>query len=248
MSAEENPEGEDEIDGELEDEPPATVQRTPTVLLLDTSYSMKQKSRNESGEKKQDIEHVIDGLSYFKEELGKVDHAKTRVDVAIFSFGGDVSVAQDPISFDGWDSEDLDLEATGQTPMGEAIQKGIKMAEKMKSSHRSDGIPVNRPLIWLLTDGEPTDMDEGDQTWNHVQDLLDEGTTDKHFKFFAMGVGDDANMDVLESLVSVTDEDAIHLAEGNFIEFFQILSNSLDDHSDETNDNEPSAQRPTSST
>ncbi|PHQ43980.1 hypothetical protein Z052_01195 [Halorubrum sp. C191] len=226
MSAEEEEDGLGPVD--------PTLERTPTVLILDTSYSMTHETNGESR-----IDQLNEGLEFFKDEIAEHDHAKTRVDIALATFGGDVTVEQDFTTFEDWDPPKLD--AGGGTPMGEAIETAVKLDEERKEEYRNNGISYNRPIIWLLTDGGPTDMDEGDQTWNRVQDMLEQGTDESHFLFFAMGIGDEANMDVLNELVSVTDEDAIELEEGKFMEVFRIASNSLQKQS-EPGDEEISPQ------
>lgn len=192
-----------------------TLERTPTVLILDTSNSM-------TGSR---IDQLNDGLEYFDREISEHDHAEARVDLAIVTFGNGVTVEQEFTTFEGWDPPKLD--AGGLTPMGEAIEKAVKLDEERKKEYRKNGISYNRPLIWLLTDGEPTDMDEGDQTWNRVQDMLEHGINENHFLFFAMGIGDEADMDTLNELVSMTDRDAEALEEGMFMDLFQTVSNSL---------------------
>lgn len=235
----------EEDSGGLQGEPDATVERTPTLLLLDTSSSMRKRTQDHKGERRKKIEQVNDGLEFFNNEIEDIYHAKTRIDIALVTFGNDVSVVQDFTTFDAWDPKDLS--ARGSTPMGEAIETGVKKLEDLKSEYKSNALPYNRPLIWLLTDGEPTDMREGDQMWDHVQELLERGTAEKHFKFFAMGVGDEADMDTLDSLVSVTDEDAIALGEGMFKEFFEILSRSVQKHSEPGGADDISPQMPTDS-
>lgn len=226
MSAEEGEDGLGPVD--------PTLERTPTVLILDTSHSMNQAPNGESR-----IDQLNEALEFFKNEIAEHDHAKTRVDIALATFGGDVTVEQDFTTFEDWDPPKLD--ASGGTPMGEAIETAVKLDEERKEEYRNNGISYNRPIIWLLTDGGPTDMDEGDQTWNRVQDMLEQGTDESHFLFFAMGIGEGANMDVLNELVSVTDEDAIELEEGKFMEVFRIASNSLQKQS-EPGDEEISPQ------
>ena len=94
--------------------------------------------------------------------------------------------------------------------------------------YRNEGVAYNRPLIWLLTDGEPTDMNVGDDTWNSIQSQLEQN---KSFEFFAMGVGG-ADMETLNQLVEPTNKPALKIKEGMFAEYFRFLSNSLETASD----------------
>lgn len=217
-------------DGTLGTDVPPTVERTPTVLLLDTSGSMGHQQTDATEDARPKIEQLNDGLEFFKDEIEKKDHAETRVDVAMVSFGADVAVEQDFTPISDWNPQQLSN--GGKTPMGEAIEKGIDLVEERKSEYRDNGYAYNRPIIWLLTDGRPTDMTEGDQMWDRVQKQLDKGTGDDHFMFFAFGIGDDADIQTLDEIVSVTDENAYQLDEGMFMEYFRVVSNSLEKESE----------------
>lgn len=202
----------------------ATVQRTPTVLILDTSGSMEEATPTPSGERKEKIDQLNTGLELFAEEVKDKEHASVRVDVAMVTFGSDVAVKHDFTSIEEWDPSPLT--ATGSTPMGEAIETAIDLAEDVKGFYDENGISYTRPLLWLLTDGEPTDMSPDDQRWKQVQQRLETGTKNNHFLFFAMGVGA-ANMEALNALVDVTGKPALKIKEGMFKEYFQFVSNSL---------------------
>lgn len=204
----------------------ATVERTPTVLLLDTSGSMGRQTPDSEGNQTSRIDQLNEGLEFFKDEIEDKQHAERRVDVAVVSFGGTVDVRQDFTSIEDWTPSTLS--DSGGTPMGKAVEKGIDLVEERKDAYEENAFAYNRPIIWLLTDGEPTDMDQGDQMWDRVQKQLDKGTRDNHFLFFAMGIGDEANMETLNELVSVTSEDAQRLSEGMFKEYFRVVSNSLE--------------------
>ena len=206
----------------------ATVQRTPAVLLLDTSGSMEEETATPGGERKEKIEHLNAGLELFAEEVKSKEHASVRVDVAIVTFGSEVEVTQEFTSIEEWTPPTLT--ASGSTPMGEAIETGIDLAEDVKRFYDENGISYTRPLLWLLTDGEPTDMSPGDSQWNHVQEQLAVGTSGNHFLFFAMGVGA-ANRETLNALVEETGKTALKIKEGMFKEYFQFVSNSLENAS-----------------
>lgn len=205
-----------------EEEVDPTVARTPTVLILDTSGSMEW---TPSGMEKSRMEFLNEGQEFFNDEIEDNDHASIRVDVGVVTFGGGVEVEQEMINIEDW--EPTELEPSGRTPMGDAIDEGLQLLEERKEQYKNDGLPYNRPLVWLLTDGEPTDMDPGDPKWDKVQDLIEVGTDDNHFLFFGVGVGDDANMDALNDLTSVVGPDqgkTFSLEEGMFDEFFRIVS------------------------
>lgn len=207
-----------------------TVDRTPTVLILDTSGSMSEESVGPDGAQKENIERLNEGLEFFRTEVLDQEHASVRVDVGLVEFGGTARIRKDFTHIQNWTPPTL--KASGRTPMGEAIELAIDMTEDVKSFYAQEGIPYNRPLFWLLTDGKPTDMNEGDRKWEQVQEQLRRGTEDKHFELFAMGVGK-ADMDTLNALVEPTNRPALKVKEGMFAEYFRFLSNSLEDASEE---------------
>jgi len=224
------PDGKDNVSLDPEVDIDTTVERTPTVLILDTSGSMTQDSVGPDGESKENIERLNEGLGFFQEEVLKKEHASVRVDVGVVEFGSGADIRTDFTHIQDWNPPTLD--ASGRTPMGDAIELAIDMTEDVKSFYAEEGIPYNRPIFWLLTDGKPTDMDEGDGKWDQVQEQLRRGTEDKHFEMFAMGVGD-ADMDTLNALVEPTGRPALKIKEGMFAEYFEFLSNSLEDASEE---------------
>lgn len=212
----------EEVEGFEAETIPASVERTPTVLLLDTSSSMSNASQTPDGERVPRIEQLNDGLRLFNSEVGDVTHAKERVDIAVVTFSSAATVEEGFTAITNW--EPPTLAAQGGTAMGAAIQRAVELVEERKEQYRADGVPYNRPLIWLLTDGEPTDMTEGGPTWERVQELLE---NNQAFEFFAMGVSEDADMETLTALVAPTGRRALKIKEGMFAEYFEFLSNSL---------------------
>lgn len=201
---------------------PASVERTPTVLLLDTSSSMANASPTSDGDRNPRIEQLNEGLRLFKQEVSSVTHAQERVDVAVVTFSSTATVEQEFTAVTNW--EPPTLEAQGGTAMGTAVERAIELITERKQEYRERGVPYNRPLIWLLTDGEPTDMAEGGPTWTRVQNRLD---ADRAFEFFAMGVSEDADIPTLNALVAPTGRPALRIKQGMFTEYFEFLSNSL---------------------
>jgi len=182
------------------------------VLLLDVSGSM-------AGDK---IKALNEGVKLLKDELLNDELAKKRVELCLVTFGEIVNAEDYFCSVE--DFEPPILEASGNTPMGEAIIKAINLVKKRKSEYKATGVDYYRPWIFLITDGEPTDMDIGDKLWNEVKNKINSGEQKKEFLFFVVGV-EPANMEKLRELAP-PNRPPLKLKGLAFRELFQWLSKS----------------------
>jgi len=184
-----------------------------TILLLDTSGSMSQNGK---------ITALTEGLTVFKEDISSDDLASKRVDLAVLTFGNGVKVIHDFSSIR--DFEPPILSADGYTPMGEAILKSIELIEQRKQQYKDKGIDYYRPWIFMITDGEPTDMSPGDSKWDEVIRKVHDGENNNRFMFFAVAV-EPANTEMLRQ-IAPPNRPPVRLKEGRFRELFQWLSKS----------------------
>ena len=178
--------------------------RCPCLLLLDTSGSMAGAP----------ITELNEGLHEFYNELQTDSLAIKRVEVALLTFGPVRVISEFNTAECFFDPQ---LTAEGDTPMGEAIKKGIELIRNRKDQYRANGISFYRPWIFLITDGAPTDE------WRSAAAMVREGEQNKAFAFFAIGV-QKADMKILKQ-ISV--RDPVRLQGLKFREFFQWLSNSM---------------------
>jgi uncharacterized protein YegL len=105
--------------------------RCPCVLLLDTSGSM-------AGGK---IDQLNEGLRVFEQELKSDSMAAKRVEIAIVTFGP-VQIAQTFVTADGFIAPTLT--ASGDTPMGGAIEYAVEMVKRRKSDYKAAGVGRGR--------------------------------------------------------------------------------------------------------
>lgn len=187
-------------------------QQAPVVILADVSISMRSV-----------IAKVNDGLRLFHDDVAGDDKARKAVEAKLITFGGSVEERTPWCSIEAFDPPHLTVQ--GDTPMGEAILAGIAAVEARKKHYRQQGISYHRPMIFLKTDGGPTDMKMGDRKFIEIQSKLREGEQAGKFIFFAVGV-DGADMDVLRALCS-PENPPVHLEKGNFQKLFRWLSDSM---------------------
>lgn len=207
------------------------LERTPTVLLVDTSGSMSNEvAPGPDEEPIPRIDQVNEGLSIFKEEISTMDEVEREVDVSLITFGGGVTVEEEFLPITEW--EPPKLSEVGRTPMGEAIDKAIDLVEERKKTYKQEGIPYKRPFIWVLTDGKPTDMRPDDEKWEQIHQRIQDGEDKKSFALFIMAVGRDAK----ESIQPLHPQRTLALDDGKFREYFEFLSASVEQVSSTVNE------------
>jgi uncharacterized protein YegL len=178
--------------------------RCPCILLLDTSGSMNGRP----------VAELNNGLAAFRRELLADSMATKRVEIALITFGPVkvLSPFQAPDVF-----EPPTLTASGNTPMGQAIEEAVRMLDVRKVAYRQNGVSYYRPWIFLITDGAPTD------DWTNAAAMIREGEDRKSFMFFTVGV-ENADINVLRR-ISV--REPLRLSGLRFRDLFSWLSNSL---------------------
>ena len=183
-------------------------QKCLCVLVVDTSGSM-------SGEP---INQLNRGIQEFQQEVIADFIASQRLEVSIVTFGSSVSCIQEPDLVNNFKMPVLST--NGTTKLVDGVQLAINIVENRKRWYKETGQNYYRPMIVLITDGEP----------DEDQDLLGlsyevSGKVDsKSFTFYSLGVKG-YNHRKLSQICS--SPPPLPLDGYKFSEFFKWLSNSI---------------------
>ena len=202
-----------------------TSQRLPCVLVLDGSGSMDGEPINELNE----------GLKILEQELKNDDTAAQRVQLMVIRLGNDNEVQ---ILTDWTDAIDFTapkVEANGLTPLGNAMETALDEIEKQKENYRDNSIPYNRPWVFLITDGVPTDLN-----WEASATLCRDAEAEGKAIIFTIGTTD-ADFDALNKFSS---RSPVKLDGLKFKELFLWLSRSASSGSKVSQDTEIQIEPP----
>ncbi|BCJ74587.1 hypothetical protein CS0771_41310 [Catellatospora sp. IY07-71] len=191
------------------------------TLVLDTSGSMKGNR----------IAQLNKFLSELKQALDKDKYINRVGEVAIVTFGNDgvraitgTSATSHFVAVNAFTAPSL--ESGGFTPMTKALRLALSLVTRRKAELRTSGIPMaHRPLIFLVTDGLPTD-DQGNLSadWREVAAELRRQESGKHLHIFSFGVAD-ADAAVLQGLAP---KSTYQIDDVDFSAVLQLMSISLE--------------------
>jgi uncharacterized protein YegL len=184
-------------------------ERAPLVLVLDCSGSMQDDNK---------IGLLNEGLKTLATELKNDPIAARCGRVLVISFGGDNNVELMGDWTDAMDFNPPELMAGGMTPMGAAMRCALDEIEAQKGQMRSAGVSYKRPIVMLLSDGEPTDE------WQQVAADCKAAESAHKVNIMAIGIGEQANRDTLGAF---SNKGALNLKGLRFKELFIWLSRSI---------------------
>ena len=185
--------------------------RCPCIILVDRSTSM-------AGQK---MDSVNQGLRAFRESVLEDELASARAEIAVISFNHGVQTVQDFATVR--DMETPHITTGGSTNISGAIHEAIKTLEMRKRAYRENGIESYRPIIVLITDGEPTSDDP--QLLANVSTHIAEQEEGRHLTFFTFAV-EGADVRKLAS-IAPPNRPPMQLRQGKIENLFLWLSNSM---------------------
>lgn len=184
-------------------------QKCLCMLVLDTSGSM-------SGDS---IRELNRGLQEFYAAVEEDLIAANRLEVSIITFNSEIQVKQEPALIANFNMPTLSV--AGTTRMVDGLRTAVNKVEERKAWYKETGQPYYRPIMVLITDGEP----DKDQDVEGVAREVREAVANKKFTFFGLGVsGFNKN-----TMARICPESAPPqtLSGYKFAEFFKWLSNSI---------------------
>jgi uncharacterized protein YegL len=138
------------------------------------------------------IKILNEAVKQMIDSLADEEKLETEFQVSIITFGNKAEIFLAPANTSSvkW----VDMTADGNTAMGAAFSKVKKLIED------KDVTPSRayRPMVVLVSDGEPTDKWE-----KPLESLIAEGRSSKCF-FMAMGIGEKPGIQTLERFISKT--------------------------------------------
>lgn len=184
------------------------VRRMPVYLLLDVSGSMAGAP----------IQAVEQGVQMLQNELLGQPQAVEMVHVSVITFGSSANQIAPLTSITSFTPPSLS--AGGVTALGGALRLLGQALDREIAPTTAERKGDYKPLVFLLTDGEPTDA------WEAELDALKARRERKAGSIIALGCGDGVNTDVLRR---ITDQVLLmtDVTSDNLRAFFKWVSASV---------------------
>jgi len=206
----------------------------PIFILADTSGSMR-------GEK---INELNLALREMLTALNEADDIRGKFQLSVIAFGGEVRLVQPLEDITGLSLSELT--AAGNTPMGQAFETVQEMIEDRE-------IVTSRaytPTIVLISDGIPTDCSEEMYRRKNYFDWeplksLHSGERSAKCQRLALGIGDDADTEMLKAFIDNPEVPVIKTKDASGIaKFFRWVTMSTVARMHSVNPNETAVVAP----
>lgn len=198
----------------------------PLIVLVDTSGSMAKDGK---------IQALNLAMREMLEAFRDEEDLRAEIRVAVVTFGAGRAVLHAPLTAAATLSWS-DLVGSGDTPLGGALD----MARALIEDRAALPNRAYRPTIVLISDGQPTDH------WKPALDALLTSERGGKALRMAMGIGADADLDVLRAFLN-DPAGTVHKAEGarEIRQFLQFVTMSVTSRSRSANPNAAPSQSET---
>lgn len=183
-------------------------QKCLCILVVDVSGSM-------SGEP---IDQLNKGLQDFHKEVLMDFVASQKLEFSIVTFGSTIQCIQEPALVSNFQMPRLSV--NGSTKLVDGVRLAMNLIENRKKWYKETGQKYYRPMIVLITDGEP----DAGQDINGLSGEVSSAIASKKFIFYSLGVRG-YNHQKLSQICSTPPP--LPLEGHKFPEFFKWLSNSI---------------------
>ena len=184
--------------------------RCPVMLLLDTSGSM------DDGP----IEELREGLKQFLRETSDDETASMSVELEIITFGNEAKIVAPFAPVNIINDNPPTLNASGSTPLGEALTLASNELKERRRLYKSKGISSYKPWVILMSDGAPND------DWEGPAKAMRSLGEQRKLQYIGIGIGNGADFDTLRSILP-EHPGPVKLKGLCFKEFFSWLTDSL---------------------
>ncbi|MCQ2497987.1 MAG: VWA domain-containing protein [Lachnospiraceae bacterium] len=209
----------------------STRKRLPICFCIDASGSMMAPTSSQ----KTRMQELNEAFGKFMGAMKTNEDVAASADISIVTFGGEPEILQPFAPIKDMIVPEIRPVQYSVTPLGEAIQVGLKLLEVRKDAYKKRGMKYFQPWLVVFTDGEP----EGPNAAENMEIAIRQTTElerNNKLVVFNIGIGSDVNFDILKRL-SVKREKAISVDETNLDGLFNFLgasSDSIVNNSDNT--------------
>ena len=228
----------------LEDLVSNPTPRVPICLCLDTSGSMGAVTGDctptgetvfEDGKEwtlvtggTSRISELQKGIELFYEAIREDEVAVYSAEICIVEFNNSANCVLDFANIER-QGEIPELQARGNTAMGEGVNLALDLLEKRKEEYKDKGVDYYQPWLVLMTDGEANGSE------SELQRAIERTTqmvNGKKLTIFPIGIGEEAGMETLQKFSP--NRSPLKLQGLKFAEFFAWLSKSVSKTSQST--------------
>ena len=201
-----------------------TSTRVPFCFCADISGSMER--ANAEGKKPIDElnKFINDMMSY----IATSDGLRDSVEVAIVTFESEVTVVRDFATVAA-DEAPVELTANGGTALAHGVTRALDILEARKKSYQENHIDYFQPVLVLITDGKPGDMEDLPSVAERTSRMAE----DKKISIFPIVIGSDDDEPKWREIQTILaplspKHNVMHLRGLKFEELTKFLSKSLD--------------------
>lgn len=215
-----------------------TATRIPVCIVLDASASMDRitddlsnvaPTRQEfidgkmwdiyDGDYNTLMKQAIMGINKLYDVIRNNEMAAASCEIAIVAFADHTKVLEDFQTIDA-KGEFVDPGRGENTNLGAAVKEALTLLNNRKNKYKEYGTEYYQPWLFLLTDGEPTDVAATQEAQRMCRELED----NKKLTVFSCALGQDVNT---EELQKFTKRRVLSIRDDKIEEFFEWLGRSV---------------------